>query len=321
MSDLRQRAIEGPQAGDRFTITRTFTRQDTERFGALTRDYNPVHYEPEFAAAKGFPELILHGLLTGSMICEIGGQLAWLASSMKFEFVRPVLFGDTVTCVVTIDAVDRDGHAEATALFTNQDGQTVVEAALAGQLPRVDDRKVLAVIVGRGDPTNALRDGHRDGDPAGVRIRPAVHADVPALVALTHRTISASYRSVLGDAGVDGYLASGEVERFVEHGLGSTRTLVVEGDVAGYAVAKGPLIELMMVDAPFHRQGLGTLLLHHMEHWLFPAHETLSLESFAGNDPANQFYRNNGWIESGELPDGAAGGPKVLFRKQRGGGD
>jgi len=318
MSDLRQAAIEGPRVGDRFTVTRTFTRQDTERFGALTRDYNPVHYEPAFAASKGFPELILHGLLTGSMICEIGGQMAWLASSMTFRFRKPVFFGDTVTCAITIETIEPSGHSTSTAVFTNQHGDVVVEAELAGQLPRPVDREVLASIVERGDPTNELRDGHRTADPDGVRIRPAVHADVPDLVALSHRTISAAYRPILGDAGVDGYLASGEVERFVEFSLPRCQALVADGAIAGYAVARGPLIELMMIDAPQHRQGLGTRLLGHMEQLLFPDHEELTLESFSGNDQANAFYRKNGWTEAEELPEGPAGGAKVLFRKARG---
>ena len=145
-----------------------------------------------------------------------------------------------------------------------------------------------------------------------------MHADLPVLVALTHRTISASYRSILGDAGVDGYLASGEVERFVEYSLGRSQIVVVDGVVAGYAVASGPLIELMMIDAPQHRQGLGSRLLQHMEQRLFPEHDTLSLESFSDNDQANRFYRKNGWTAGEKLPDGAGGGAKVLFQKQRG---
>ncbi len=317
MSELRDRAIAGVRPGDRFSVTRTFTREDTLRFGELTRDYNPVHYERDFAAAKGFPTPILHGLLTGSMICEIGGQLAWLASSMSFTFRRPVFFGDTITCTITIETVEESGHSTSAAAFTNQDGEVVVEATLAGRLPTAGDRDVLAAIVERGDPTNALRDEHREDDPGGVRIRPAVPADLPALVALSHRTISASYRSVLGDASVDGYLASGEVERFVEFNLPHCQALVADGEVAGYAVAHGPRIELMMVDERRHRRGLGTRLLRFMEQRLFDEHEELTVESFSDNEQATRFYRKNGWAEREALPEGAAGGAKVLFVKRR----
>ena len=87
-------------------------------------------------------------------------------------------------------------------------------------------------------------------------------------------------------------LASGEAGRFVRHNLQRGQTLVAEGSIAGYAVAEGPLISLMMVDTEHQGRGLGTRLLRHMEDLLFPVHETLTLESFSANDRANRFYRS-----------------------------
>lgn len=317
MSELRERALRKLEPGDRFTVKRTFDRDDTQRFGDLTRDYNPVHYERAFAEVKGFPEPILHGLLTGSMICEIGGQLAWLASGMSFEFLRPVFFGDTITCDVTLDTVDDHDRASASAVFTNHDGAVVARASLQGQLTRPQDREVLGAIVERGDTTNALRDDHRASDPDGVRIRPSVPTDAPELIALSHRVIHDAYRPILGDDAVGDYLASGEAGRFVRHNLQRSQTLVADGSVAGYAVAEGPLISLMMVDTEHQGRGLGSRLLRHMEDLLFPVHETLTLESFSANDRANRFYRDRAWTETGEMPDGQAGGTKLLFSKRR----
>ena len=45
----RRRAIEGLQPGDTFSFSRTFTREESEAFGVMTRDYNPVHYDERFA--------------------------------------------------------------------------------------------------------------------------------------------------------------------------------------------------------------------------------------------------------------------------------
>ena len=156
MSDIRQKAIRGLKAGDTFIITRTFTREDTEAFGALTRDYNPVHYDPRFAKGKGFEELINHGLLVGSMICEIGGQMAWLATGMSFRFKAPVCAGDTVTCRLIVTEVEANGMAEATAKFANQHGDLVIEATLEGQLPGSVDREILREMLVEGDPTNPI---------------------------------------------------------------------------------------------------------------------------------------------------------------------
>ena len=158
MTELRRRAVEGPAVGDTLSARRTFGNEDVHAFAALSRDYNPVHFEPRFAATKGFDGPICHGLLVGSLLTEIGGQLGWLASGMDFRFRRPVYPGDTVTCRVTIDYLSDDGRARATARFTNQNGEGVLEADLRGRLPGPPERAALRTMLDEGDPTNGLRD-------------------------------------------------------------------------------------------------------------------------------------------------------------------
>lgn len=156
MSDLRRRAVEGLRPGDTFTLTRTLDEATTRAFGELSRDFNPVHYDRRFAATKGFPGLIAHGLLVGSLLTEFGGQVGWLATGMQFRFLRPVFLGDTVTCSVTLDEVDERGKAKAAAVVTRQDGVVVVEASLTGYLPTGDSRDVLASMLAEGDPSNRV---------------------------------------------------------------------------------------------------------------------------------------------------------------------
>jgi len=157
MFEWRQRATQGLNPGTTFTFARTFTNSDVEVFGDITRDYNPVHYEERFTRVKGFLGLICHGLLVGSMVCELGGQVAWLASGMEFRFLSPVYIGETITCRVTIEEVDERGFARAEGIFTNQDGQKVLEATLTGFIPGTREREVLAKMMAEGDPTNKLR--------------------------------------------------------------------------------------------------------------------------------------------------------------------
>ncbi len=158
MSSMRRRAAEGLKAGDVFQVSRTFSQPETEAFGKLTRDYNPVHYDAEFARRKGFPGLILHGLLTAGMACEVGGQLAWLATHMSFRFLRPVFSGDTITCTVTIQSVDQRGWAKAEAVYTNQRGEVVVTGELEGQLPTGEEKEFLSQRLAQGDPYNKLEE-------------------------------------------------------------------------------------------------------------------------------------------------------------------
>jgi len=159
MSEWRQHAAQGLSPGMIFTFTRTFTKRDVEVFGDITRDYNPVHYEERFAQVKGFSGLICHGLLVGSMICELGGQIGWLASGMEFQFLRPIYISETITCRVTIKEIDERNFARAEGIFTKQDGQRVLKATLTGFIPGTRERKVLSKMMAEGDSTNKLRQG------------------------------------------------------------------------------------------------------------------------------------------------------------------
>ncbi len=153
---IRLNAVQGLAAGDSFSITRTFTEEDTIQFGDLTRDYNPVHYDTRWTDQKGFKGLICHGLLVGSMICEFGGQVGWLATGMDFKFLKPVYFDDTIHCKVTITSIDERMRAAAEAIFTNQADEQVGHAYLIGRLPNLPEREVLEKMLSENDPTNKL---------------------------------------------------------------------------------------------------------------------------------------------------------------------
>lgn len=156
MNDIRNLAIEGLTVGRQLRVTRQFTETDMERFGDVTRDYNPVHYDARFSTAKKFRNRICHGLLVAGMITEIGGQAGWLASGMSFRFKGPVYFGDTIECVLTITEVDAEGKASASATYCNQHGQEVLSAELFGILPGKAERSIMESMVIEGDPTNKL---------------------------------------------------------------------------------------------------------------------------------------------------------------------
>ena len=156
MSSIRKKAIEGLCVGDTFIVTRTFTEKDVVRFGDVTRDYNPIHFDERFAKVKRFRERICHGLLAASILTEIGGQIGWLASGMNFRFKKPIYFKDTITCRFTITDINERGRAKAAAVYENQEGAVVLEASLTGIVPGDAERQVLRAMVAEGDPTNRL---------------------------------------------------------------------------------------------------------------------------------------------------------------------
>jgi acyl dehydratase len=157
MSEIRNRTIQGLQVGDTFTVSRCFSEDDMMAFADVTRDYNAVHFNSRFSKVKNFKDRVCHGLLVGSMLTEIGGQISWLASVMNFRFKQPVYFGETITCRFTVTDIDERLRASAEAVYYNQDGDLVLEAELKGILPDKDERSILADMVAGGDPTNKLK--------------------------------------------------------------------------------------------------------------------------------------------------------------------
>ena len=54
VNPIRKRAIEGLKTGDSFNYKRKFKKNEIGKFGDMTRDYNPVHYDLRWAKEKGF---------------------------------------------------------------------------------------------------------------------------------------------------------------------------------------------------------------------------------------------------------------------------
>ncbi len=151
MSQIRNQTIQGLTVGETLTVSRKFTERDMITFAEITRDYNPIHFDERFAAAKNLKGRICHGLLVGSLLTEIGGQIGWLASEMNFRFKKPVYFGDTIECSLVITKIDDRNRARAEVIYRNQDGIVVLEAELAGVLPGDLERKVLDSILAGGE--------------------------------------------------------------------------------------------------------------------------------------------------------------------------
>jgi GNAT superfamily N-acetyltransferase len=134
---------------------------------------------------------------------------------------------------------------------------------------------------------------------------------------LSRKSVSEIYASFLGEEAVDSYLRSVAVEHYLAEKVTRSIVLVAEGAVVGYSVPNQDLIDLMMIDAGYHRRGLGTVLLRHVEDTLIRIHRSLRLESFEENAVANSFYRKNGWVEVRQFTDEQSGIEKIEFQKSQ----
>jgi len=75
---------------------------------------------------------------------------------MDFKFQKAVYFGDTITLELTVIDIDENGLATSEAIFTNQDGATVLEAVVKGFAPGESGKQVMRAMIAEGDPTNKI---------------------------------------------------------------------------------------------------------------------------------------------------------------------
>jgi acyl dehydratase len=94
-------AWQPPAVGTRATWTRTITAEDVEAFARFSGDWNPLHFDPGFAASTRAGGLIVHGGLTTALFNALVAQELPGPGSVflhqEWDYPAPVPIGDTVT--------------------------------------------------------------------------------------------------------------------------------------------------------------------------------------------------------------------------------
>lgn len=116
--------------GEVIKFERTFITEDVRKFREISKDEASHHISPD---EQG--RLFIHGLLTATLPTKIGGDHNVLARTMNFEFIRPVLTGDTIVCEVTIDEFEKHDyrtHIKASFVCKNQHKKEVLTGDFSG---------------------------------------------------------------------------------------------------------------------------------------------------------------------------------------------
>ena len=94
------------RVGDRARRTRRVRHRDIELFTELTGDRNPVHYDPELAAASRFGGIIVQGGVTSGLLNAVvaedlpGPGSVFLET--RWRYLAPVRPGDEITAEVEV---------------------------------------------------------------------------------------------------------------------------------------------------------------------------------------------------------------------------
>src|SRR6187431_2074454 len=118
--------------GQKASRSLTLTAESVQTFASLTGDYNPLHFDAEFAAHTPFGRLVVQGGLTTGLLHALvamdlpGPGTVFL--SQNWKFTAPVFIGDTITAEAEVLSVHESKPVTQLGIrITRQDGETVLE--------------------------------------------------------------------------------------------------------------------------------------------------------------------------------------------------
>jgi acyl dehydratase len=121
-----------PVVGQKAQRSLTLTEEHVQTFARLTGDYNPLHFDADFARRTKFGGLVVQGgLTTGLLHALVAMDLPGPGSvflSQSWKFTAPVYIGDTITAEAEVVSV----HAakpvtQLRIVVKRQTGETVLD--------------------------------------------------------------------------------------------------------------------------------------------------------------------------------------------------
>ncbi len=119
-------------AGQKATRSMTLTGKHVKDYADLTGDYNPLHFDEEYAADTSFGRLVVQGGLTTGLLhalvaMEMPGP-GTVFLNQNWQFTAPVFIGDTITAEVEVLKFHESKPVtQLKVTITRQDGEVVLK--------------------------------------------------------------------------------------------------------------------------------------------------------------------------------------------------
>jgi len=115
-------------------ITDVVTQAGIDAYAELSGDFNPLHVDPEYAAAGPFGTIVAHGPIALQAVFE--AVTGWLGLDrvppgvlIDVAYRAPVRVGDAITCTGA-EPSDHAGDLAVQATCVNQHGEEVLQALI-----------------------------------------------------------------------------------------------------------------------------------------------------------------------------------------------
>src|SRR5580692_11485729 len=105
-------SVEDLKPGMSESFTKTVSESDIQKFGEISGDMNPAHFDEAFAATTPFKTRIAHGVLSASYISTVLGMKmpgpGTIFMSLTTRFKAPVRIVVTVATTCTVREVNEE---------------------------------------------------------------------------------------------------------------------------------------------------------------------------------------------------------------------
>ena len=131
--------------GDRASVEHSFSHDDVAAFIRLSGDANPIHLDPEAARAAGFDDVVVHGMLVGSLLSRLLGMRlpgpGTILLGQELRYRRPVHPGMPLQAHVEVVDIRADKPIAVLRTWIQStevviDGQATVLVRSSGQADR-----------------------------------------------------------------------------------------------------------------------------------------------------------------------------------------
>ena len=116
--------------GQKVRKQRVFTRDVVQRYAELSGDFNPVHFDEDYARNTIFKKPIVHGPLVLTLVTTMfandlpGPGSVYLSHDV--QYIYPVYHDDIVTAELEVVNINEKAHIFISTVCTNQNGQIVM---------------------------------------------------------------------------------------------------------------------------------------------------------------------------------------------------
>ena len=118
--------------GQKAHRTLSLTEYHVKAYAELTGDYNPLHFDEDFASKTKFKNLVVHGGLTTGLLHALvamdlpGPGTVFL--NQNWQFTAPVYIGDTITAEAEVIEVHATKPVTTLRItVTRQTGEKVLD--------------------------------------------------------------------------------------------------------------------------------------------------------------------------------------------------